>query len=59
MRFDSAVDVTASELRVELRFLADEDSEQYFTLLAAARRATAAELRPDVLDSALHSGLRG
>jgi hypothetical protein len=30
MRFDTAVDVTASELRVELMFPADEESEAYF-----------------------------
>jgi hypothetical protein len=30
MRFDSAVDVTASELRVELMFPADSDSDGYF-----------------------------
>ncbi len=30
MRFDTAVDVTASELRVELMFPADEASEAYF-----------------------------
>jgi hypothetical protein len=30
MRFDSALDVTASELRVELMFPADEASDAYF-----------------------------
>jgi hypothetical protein len=30
MRFDTAVDVTASELRVELMFPADHHSEAYF-----------------------------
>ena len=30
MRFDTAVDVTASELRVELMFPADRDSDGYF-----------------------------
>ena len=30
MRFDTAVDVTASELRVELVFPADEQSAAYF-----------------------------
>jgi hypothetical protein len=35
MRFDTAVDVTASELRIELMFPADEESEAYF------RQATA------------------
>jgi hypothetical protein len=30
MRFDTAVEVTASELRVELMFPADEESDAYF-----------------------------
>lgn len=30
MRFDTAIEVTASELRVELMFPADDDSERYF-----------------------------
>lgn len=34
MRFDSAVEVTASELKVELMFPADADSERFFRDLA-------------------------
>jgi len=30
MRFDTAVEITASELRIELMFPADDDSEQFF-----------------------------
>jgi transcriptional regulator with XRE-family HTH domain len=37
MRFDTAIEVTASELRVELMFPADDDSEDYFREVAAAR----------------------
>jgi transcriptional regulator with XRE-family HTH domain len=35
MRFDTAVDVTVSELRVELMFPADDESEAYFRQTAA------------------------
>jgi hypothetical protein len=35
MRFDTAIEVTASELRVELMFPADEESEAFFRELAA------------------------
>jgi transcriptional regulator with XRE-family HTH domain len=34
MRFDTAIEVTASELRVELMFPADDDSERFFRDLA-------------------------
>lgn len=34
MRFDTAIEVTASELRVELMFPADDDSERFFRELA-------------------------
>lgn len=34
MRFDTASEVTASELRVELMFPADDDSESFFRDLA-------------------------
>lgn len=34
MRFDTAIEVTASELRVELMFPADDDSESFFRDLA-------------------------
>jgi len=34
MRFDTAVEVTASELRVELMFPADDDSDRFFRDLA-------------------------
>jgi hypothetical protein len=37
MRFDTAVEVTASELRVELMFPADNASEAYFRELELAR----------------------
>jgi hypothetical protein len=37
MRFDAAVGVTASELRVEMMFPADEESDAFFRELAAAR----------------------
>ena len=30
MRFDTAIEVTTSQLRVELMFPADEDAEAYF-----------------------------
>jgi hypothetical protein len=36
MRFDSAVEVTASELKVEMMFPADEESEAFFRDVAAA-----------------------
>lgn len=36
MRFDTAVEVTASELRVELMFPADDDSDAYFRGIAGA-----------------------
>ena len=35
MRFDAAVEVTASELRVEPLFPADEDSDAFFKQAAA------------------------
>lgn len=35
MRFDTAIEVTASELRVELMFPADDDSERFFRELAS------------------------
>ena len=35
MRFDTAVDVTVSELRVELMFPVDDESEAYFRQTAA------------------------
>lgn len=44
LRFDTAVDLTASELRVELMFPADEASEAFFRTLAAAG-APAGDLR--------------
>jgi|GEM_PF-2628432 len=37
MRFDTAVEVTASELRVELMFPADEDSDAFFQAQAVRR----------------------
>jgi transcriptional regulator with XRE-family HTH domain len=37
MRFDTAIEVTASELRIELMFPADEESEAYFRELAHDR----------------------
>lgn len=37
MRFDTAIEVTASELRVELMFPADDDSAAFFEELAAPR----------------------
>lgn len=37
MRFDTAVDVTASELRLELMFPADDESEAYFKQLIQQR----------------------
>jgi hypothetical protein len=36
MRFDAPVEVTASELRVELMFPADEESEAFFAEAARA-----------------------
>jgi hypothetical protein len=36
MRFDTAVEVTASELRVELMFPADDDSDAFFRELSGA-----------------------
>jgi hypothetical protein len=36
MRFDTAVDVTASELRIELMVPADEESEAFFQTLSPA-----------------------
>jgi hypothetical protein len=36
MRFDTAIEVTASELRVELMFPADDESDAYFREVAAA-----------------------
>jgi hypothetical protein len=36
MRFDTAVEVTASELRVELMFPADDDSDAFFRELSRA-----------------------
>jgi hypothetical protein len=35
MRFDTAIEVTASELRVELMFPADDESERFFRALSA------------------------
>jgi transcriptional regulator with XRE-family HTH domain len=35
MRFDTAVEVTASELRIELLFPADDESDEFFRSLAA------------------------
>jgi hypothetical protein len=37
MRFDAAIEVTASELRVELMFPADAPSDAFFREIAAAR----------------------
>ncbi|MCL2449162.1 MAG: helix-turn-helix transcriptional regulator [Polyangiaceae bacterium] len=37
MRFDTAAEVTASELKVELMFPADDDSERFFRELAVSR----------------------
>jgi hypothetical protein len=39
MRFDTAVEVTASELRVELMFPADDESDAYFRGSALANRS--------------------
>jgi len=39
MRFDSAVEVTASELKVEMMFPADEESDAFFRQLAAGTRS--------------------
>jgi hypothetical protein len=46
MRFDTAVEVTTSQLRIELMFPADGDAEAYFRAHAPARPPAAPKTAP-------------
>lgn len=55
MRFDTAVEVTASELRVELMFPADDESEAYFNRVTHQRGADGV-YDPGATDTAQSAG---